>query len=43
MRYQVSGGRDVTLWYDDRGRLVRQSWIVAGAEMVLELVECRTR
>lgn len=41
-RYHVSGGRDVTLWYDERGKLIRQSWIVAGSEMVLELVECRT-
>jgi len=43
VRYHVSGGRDVTLWYDDRGRLVSQSWIVAGSEMVLELVECRDK
>jgi YD repeat-containing protein len=42
-RHHVTGGRDVTLWYDDRGRLIRQSWIVAGSEMVLDLVECRTR
>ena len=33
--YRVSGGREVTLWYDAGGRLVRQSWLVAGAEMVL--------
>jgi len=42
-RYHVSGGRDVTLWYDTDGRLVRQSWIVAGSEMVLELINCDSK
>jgi Family of unknown function (DUF6134) len=40
-RYRVTGERDVTLWYDVDDRLVRQSWIVVGTEMILELVECR--
>jgi hypothetical protein len=41
-RYHVTGKRDVTLWYDADGRLLRQSWVVAGTEMVLELSACRS-
>jgi Domain of unknown function (DUF6134) len=42
-KYHVTGERDVTLWYDADDRLVRQSWVVAGTEMLLELTDCRTR
>jgi len=42
-RYHVTGQRDVTLWYDAGGGLVRQSWVVIGAEMVLELSDDRSK
>jgi len=38
-KYRLSGGVDVTLWYDGGGRLVRESFKDSGYQTVLELTE----
>jgi Domain of unknown function (DUF6134) len=38
-KYRLSGGVDVTLWYDAGGRLVRESFVESGHRTVLELTE----
>jgi hypothetical protein len=38
-KYRLTGGVDVTLWYDAGGRLVRESFVESGYRTVLELSE----
>jgi hypothetical protein len=38
-KYRLTGGVDVTLWYDAGGRLVRESFVESGHRTVLELTE----
>jgi YD repeat-containing protein len=38
-KYRLTGGVDVTLWYDAAGRLVRESFVESGHRTVLELSE----
>jgi len=38
-KYRLTGGLDVTLWYDAGGRLVRESFVESGHRTVLELTE----
>ncbi|HJZ94456.1 MAG TPA: DUF6134 family protein [Gemmataceae bacterium] len=38
-KYRLTGGVDVTLWYDAGGRLVRESFVDSGYRTVFELTE----
>ncbi len=38
-KYRLTGGVDVTLWYDAGGRLVRESFVESGHRTVFELTE----
>lgn len=38
-KYRLTGGVDITLWYDATGRLVRESFVESGHRTVLELTE----
>jgi hypothetical protein len=38
-KYRLTGGVDVTLWYDAGGRLVRESFVDSGHRTLLELTE----
>lgn len=38
-KYRLSGGVDVTLWYDAGGRLVRESFVESGHRTLFELKE----
>ena len=38
-RYRLTGGVDVTLWYDAGGRLIRESFVESGHRTVFELTE----
>jgi Family of unknown function (DUF6134) len=38
-KYRLTGGIDVTLWYDAGGRLVHETFVESGHKTVLELTE----
>ncbi|MBO0699332.1 MAG: hypothetical protein J2P46_13130 [Zavarzinella sp.] len=38
-KYRLTGGVDVTLWFDAGGRMVRQSFVESGHRTILELTE----